>query len=101
MFKFYFLFQLCDISLRAGVTSTSAHRVVLAAASPYFHAMFNGKLIICLKIGDGVIHIPMDQKSQGGPVPKSPKKFLRARGENKLGYFPKNIYIDGNKRVNR
>ena len=36
-------FQLCDISLRAGVTTLSAHRVVLAAASAYFHAMFNGK----------------------------------------------------------
>ena len=41
---FFFSFQLCDISLRAGVTTLSAHRVVLAAASPYFHAMFNGKL---------------------------------------------------------
>ena len=40
------LFQLCDISLRAGVTTLSAHRVVLAAASPYFHAMFNGKLLL-------------------------------------------------------
>ena len=41
---FFIPFQLCDISLRAGVTTLSAHRVVLAAASPYFHAMFNGKL---------------------------------------------------------
>jgi len=37
--------QLCDISLRAGVTTLSAHRVVLAAASPYFHAMFNDDLV--------------------------------------------------------
>lgn len=37
--------QLCDISLRAGVTTLSAHRVVLAAASAYFHAMFNDDLV--------------------------------------------------------
>ena len=43
---FFFSFQPCDISLRAGVTTLSAHRVVLAAASPYFHAMFNGKLLV-------------------------------------------------------
>ena len=42
---FLFLFQLCDIVLRVGVTTLSAHRVVLAATSPYFHAMFNGKTI--------------------------------------------------------
>ena len=40
---FFSYFQLCDISLRVGITTLSAHRVVLAAASPYFHAMFNGK----------------------------------------------------------
>ena len=41
--KHFDLFQLCDINLRVGITTLSAHRVVLAAASPYFHAMFNGK----------------------------------------------------------
>ena len=35
--------QLCDIQLRSGVMLVSAHRVVLAAVSPYFHAMFNGE----------------------------------------------------------
>ena len=35
--------QLCDIKLRSGMTVVSAHRVVLAAVSPYFHAMFNGE----------------------------------------------------------
>lgn len=43
IFSSWFFLQLCDISLRVGITSLSAHRVVLAAASPYFHAMFNGK----------------------------------------------------------
>ena len=43
--SYSFLFQLCDIVLRVGVTTLSAHRVVLAATSPYFHAMFNGKTI--------------------------------------------------------
>jgi len=36
--------QLCDVSLCAGSEEIPAHRLVLAAASPYFHAMFNGKL---------------------------------------------------------
>ena len=43
MIEHFDLFQLCDINLRVGITTLSAHRVVLAAASPYFHAMFNGK----------------------------------------------------------
>ncbi|KAK8384505.1 hypothetical protein O3P69_009358 [Scylla paramamosain] len=33
--------QLCDIELVAGAASVFAHRVVLAAASAYFHVMFN------------------------------------------------------------
>ena len=32
--------QLCDVTLRAGNESFHAHKVVLAAASPYFKAMF-------------------------------------------------------------
>ena len=35
--------DLCDIVLRVGSTSISAHKVVLAACSPYFKAMFAGK----------------------------------------------------------
>ena len=35
--------QLCDIKLKSGMTVVAAHRVVLAAVSPYFHAMFNGE----------------------------------------------------------
>ncbi|XP_020610490.1 kelch-like protein 20 [Orbicella faveolata] len=36
--------DLCDIVLRVGSTSISAHKVVLAASSPYFKAMFAGGL---------------------------------------------------------
>lgn len=35
--------DLCDVVLRVGGTSISAHKVVLAASSPYFKAMFAGK----------------------------------------------------------
>lgn len=35
--------DLCDILLRVGGTTISAHKVVLAASSPYFKAMFAGK----------------------------------------------------------
>lgn len=36
--------QLCDVVLTVGNQSVSAHRVVLAACSPYFRAMFTGEL---------------------------------------------------------
>ena len=38
--------QLCDIKLKSGISVVAAHRVVLAAVSPYFHAMFNGEIIV-------------------------------------------------------
>ncbi|KAF2365528.1 Kelch repeat type 1 [Trinorchestia longiramus] len=37
--------QLCDVVLRAGSYSVKAHRCVLAAASPYFQAMFTSGLV--------------------------------------------------------
>ena len=35
--------QLCDVKLKSGMVVVQAHKLVLAAVSPYFHAMFNGK----------------------------------------------------------
>ena len=36
--------QLCDVVLKVAETEIKAHRVVLAAVSPYFNAMFTGDL---------------------------------------------------------
>lgn len=37
--------QLCDVVIHIGSAEFSAHRVILAAASPYFRSMFTGKQI--------------------------------------------------------
>ena len=34
--------QLCDVVIHIGSAEFSAHRVILAAASPYFRSMFTG-----------------------------------------------------------
>lgn len=36
--------ELCDVVLIVGNRKILAHRVVLSAGSPYFHAMFTGEL---------------------------------------------------------
>lgn len=36
--------KLCDVVIEVGSLTLSAHRVVLAACSPYFHAMFSGDM---------------------------------------------------------
>ena len=35
--------QLCDVVIHIGSSEFSAHRVILAAASPYFRSMFTGR----------------------------------------------------------
>ena len=37
--------HLCDVVIRVGSVSIHAHRVVLAACSPYFHAMFSREML--------------------------------------------------------
>ena len=36
--------ELCDVVLIVGQRKIFAHRVILSACSPYFHAMFTGEL---------------------------------------------------------
>ena len=36
--------QLCDVVIRVGEMDLHAHRTILAACSPYFHAMFSGEM---------------------------------------------------------
>lgn len=36
--------QLCDVTISIGQSTLHAHKVVLAACSPYFHAMFNNDM---------------------------------------------------------
>lgn len=37
--------QLCDVTLEVNGHAIRAHKVVLAATTPYFWAMFNGKRV--------------------------------------------------------
>lgn len=42
--------ELCDITLLVGNKPVRAHKVILAAASPYFRAMFTGKSFSVLQV---------------------------------------------------
>ncbi|CAJ1073204.1 kelch-like protein 18 [Xyrichtys novacula] len=39
--------KLCDVTLKVGDHKFSAHRIVLAASIPYFHAMFTNDMVEC------------------------------------------------------
>ncbi|NWI18575.1 KLH18 protein, partial [Crypturellus soui] len=39
--------KLCDVTLKVGDHKFSAHRIVLAASIPYFHAMFTNDMMEC------------------------------------------------------
>jgi len=39
--------ELCDVVLVVGARKIFAHRVILSACSPYFHAMFTSELAEC------------------------------------------------------
>ncbi|XP_028329325.1 kelch-like protein 18 isoform X1 [Gouania willdenowi] len=39
--------KLCDVTLKVGDHKFSAHRIILAASIPYFHAMFTNDMVEC------------------------------------------------------
>ncbi|XP_039609452.1 kelch-like protein 18 isoform X1 [Polypterus senegalus] len=50
--------KLCDVTLKVGEHKFSAHRIVLAASIPYFHAMFTNDMMECKQ--DEIIMQGMD-----------------------------------------
>ncbi|XP_060104082.1 kelch-like protein 18 isoform X1 [Heteronotia binoei] len=50
--------KLCDVTLKVGDHKFSAHRIVLAASIPYFHAMFTNDMMECKQ--DEIIMQGMD-----------------------------------------
>ena len=53
--------QLCDIILHVSNTDLAAHKVVLAATSAYFSAMFNSEYICCFQL----CHDPLRDRPTG------------------------------------
>ncbi|XP_041046024.1 kelch-like protein 18 [Carcharodon carcharias] len=53
--------KLCDVTLRVGDHKYTAHRIVLAASIPYFHAMFTNDMIECKQ--DEIVMQGMDPSS--------------------------------------
>ena len=48
--------HLCDIVIRVGSSEFHSHRVVLAATSPYFQAMFTSKSLLFNKCRQSIAH---------------------------------------------
>ncbi|XP_074260065.1 kelch-like protein 18 isoform X3 [Saimiri boliviensis] len=52
--------KLCDVTLKIGDHKFSAHRIVLAASIPYFHAMFTNDMMECKQ--DEIVMQGMDPR---------------------------------------
>ncbi|RXM98486.1 Kelch-like protein 18 [Acipenser ruthenus] len=52
--------KLCDVTLKVGDHKFSAHRIVLAASIPYFHAMFTNNMMECKQ--DEIVMQGMDPR---------------------------------------
>ncbi|XP_062459885.1 kelch-like protein 18 isoform X3 [Pezoporus occidentalis] len=52
--------KLCDVTLKVGDHKFSAHRIVLAASIPYFHAMFTNDMMECKQ--DEIVMQGMDPR---------------------------------------
>uniref|UniRef100_A0A8C1FZP7 Kelch-like family member 18 n=1 Tax=Cyprinus carpio carpio TaxID=630221 RepID=A0A8C1FZP7_CYPCA len=52
--------KLCDVTLKVGEHKFSAHRIVLAASIPYFHAMFTNDMVECKQ--DEIVMQGMDPR---------------------------------------
>ncbi|MGH0120732.1 UNVERIFIED_CONTAM: hypothetical protein FKN15_029868 [Acipenser sinensis] len=53
--------KLCDVTLKVGDHKFSAHRIVLAASIPYFHAMFTNNMMECKQ--DEIVMQGMDPRN--------------------------------------
>ncbi|TDH06419.1 hypothetical protein EPR50_G00132990 [Perca flavescens] len=69
--------KLCDVTLKVGDHKFSAHRIVLAASIPYFHAMFTNDMVECKQ--DEILMQGMDPRSGGRPkiTPRAQRRLIQ------------------------